>query len=129
MYKLITLLLLAVPTSCIPDNAIIPNSRSHHIHNRPIIHKYWSAKLCSGVLIVGYRCKKQKGIIRAEIMDGQVLRISKERRGVFGPPYPLVPQPLNVCECICVSVCVCVCVSVCMYVNVYAYAYMFMHMH
>ena len=29
------------------------------------------------VLIVGCRCKKRKGIIGAEIMDGQVLRISK----------------------------------------------------
>ena len=61
-------------------------------------------------------------------MDGQVLRISKERRGGLWPTLPIGAAAL---ECMSVYMClhVCVCVSVCMYVNVYAYAYMFMHMH
>ena len=36
---------------------------------------------------LGVNCKKRKGIIETEIMDGQVLRISKSM-GAFGPPCP-----------------------------------------
>ena len=47
------------------------------------------------VLIVGCRSIKRKEIIGADIMDGQVFRISKVGVWAFGPPCPYVPPPLH----------------------------------
>ena len=45
------------------------------------------------MLIIGCKCKQGRRIIRAEIMNGQVLKVSKSG-GAFDPPCPSVPPPL-----------------------------------
>ena len=75
IYKQVTLLLLAVPTCCIPANAV--NRRSHQMHNRPIIHKYWYRKVRSGV-----NCWLQ---VQKNGKEPQ------EPKLAFSPPCPQVP--------------------------------------